>query len=173
MKSIAGISLAALLVCGSALAQAPSEKVAPGTDPAVKSGEMKNPGMGTDTKSPVPRSSADTTAPSKTPSGNLAMNADDRLASRLIGATIRNANNESIGDIADLVVDRQGQIRGVIAGIGGFLGIGETRVLVGYDQLQFSKDASGRMVVQSQFTRDQLANMPAWRDPDAASTSTK
>lgn len=159
MKSIAGVSLAVLLACGPAMAQ--SEKAPESTPPAASSGgSMSTP-------------PATTSRDLGTASGAVVqMNADDRLASRIIGATIRNAANESIGDINDLVVDNSGRVKAVIAGVGGFLGIGEQRVMLGFDQMQFSRDASGRVVVTSSMTRDQLKALPEWRDP-ATADSTK
>lgn len=162
-----GISIAALLACSPAFAQTqtPAERTAPG----VSTGTGSNMGTGNVGAGGTSGTSAGGTT---IQSGNLSMNPDDRLASRMIGTSIRNANNESIGDINDLVIDQKGQVKGVVAGIGGFLGIGEQRVMLGFEQLQFSKDANGRLVVQSQMTRDQLQNLPAWRDPASTTDTT-
>lgn len=163
MKSIVGISIAALLACTPAMAQTqmPSDRTTPGvtTEPGKS---------GTGTSGTSGTMSGGTNA---TP-GNMAMSADDRLSSRIVGATIRNNNNESIGDINDLVIDTSGKVTGVVAGVGGFLGIGERRVMLGYDQLQFNRDANGRMVVVTQMTRDQLRSLPEWRDTAASTDST-
>ena len=60
------------------------------------------------------------------------------MASKLIGTTVIGANNESIGDVNDVLLDRSGQAVAVIVGVGGFLGIGEKDVAVAFNQLEFT-----------------------------------
>lgn len=48
------------------------------------------------------------------------------------------ANNESIGDVNDVLMDRGGQAVAVIVGVGGFLGIGEKDVAVSFHELEFT-----------------------------------
>ncbi len=64
----------------------------------------------------------------------------DMRALRMVGADERD-QMEEIGNVADVLVDQDGTIRGVIVGIGGFLGIGEREVVIGLDQLDFARDA--------------------------------
>ena len=47
------------------------------------------------------------------------------LASNLIGQSVVNSQDESIGDINDLVTDESGKVIAVLVGSGGFLGLGE------------------------------------------------
>jgi sporulation protein YlmC with PRC-barrel domain len=58
-------------------------------------------------------------------------------ASKLDGVDVYNTNNEKIGDISELIVDRSGKIQAVVIGIGGFLGIGEHLVAVPFEQVQW------------------------------------
>jgi sporulation protein YlmC with PRC-barrel domain len=60
------------------------------------------------------------------------------MASKLIGTKVVSANNESIGDINDVIVDRQGQAVAAVVGVGGFLGIGEKDVAVPFASLEFA-----------------------------------
>jgi sporulation protein YlmC with PRC-barrel domain len=60
------------------------------------------------------------------------------LASELIGTKVISANNESVGDINDVVVDRNGQAVAAVVGVGGFLGIGEKDVAVPFKSLEFA-----------------------------------
>lgn len=53
------------------------------------------------------------------------------------------ANNESIGDVNDVLMDRNGQSVAVVIGVGGFLGIGEKNVAVPFAQLDFTSRAAG------------------------------
>lgn len=66
------------------------------------------------------------------------MEANQMMASDLIGTRVVSTNNESIGDINDVVVDRNGQVMAVVVGVGGFLGIGEKNVAVPYKSLEFA-----------------------------------
>jgi sporulation protein YlmC with PRC-barrel domain len=65
-------------------------------------------------------------------------------ASKLIGTRVVSSNNESVGDVNDLVIDRSGNAQAVVIGVGGFLGIGEKNVAVPFRSLEFasSRDAS-------------------------------
>ena len=65
------------------------------------------------------------------------MEANQMMASDLIGTRVVSSNNESIGDINDVIVDRNGQIMAAVVGVGGFLGIGEKDVAVPFKSLEF------------------------------------
>jgi sporulation protein YlmC with PRC-barrel domain len=64
----------------------------------------------------------------------------DWRASKLVGLTVFNDKNESIGSINDLITDKNGTIQAAIIGVGGFLGVGEHLVAVNFDQLKFSNE---------------------------------
>lgn len=66
------------------------------------------------------------------------MRADQMMASDLIGTRVVSANNESIGDVNDVIVDRNGQVMAAVVGVGGFLGIGEKNVAVPFNALEFA-----------------------------------
>lgn len=66
------------------------------------------------------------------------MQANQMTASDLIGTRVVSANNESIGDINDVIVDRNGQVMAAVVGVGGFLGIGEKDVAVPFNSLEFA-----------------------------------
>lgn len=50
------------------------------------------------------------------------------LGSTLIGMTVVDPDNNTIGEVDDLLVEKDGQIHALIIGVGGFLGIGEKDV---------------------------------------------
>jgi sporulation protein YlmC with PRC-barrel domain len=56
-------------------------------------------------------------------------------ASNLIGKQVRNAKDEKLGEIDDLVIQQGGHLYAVIS-VGGFLGLGERYVAVPYNQLR-------------------------------------
>jgi sporulation protein YlmC with PRC-barrel domain len=57
--------------------------------------------------------------------------------SKLVGLSVYNDNNESLGSINDLLTDKSGNIKAVVIGVGGFLGVGEHLVAVPLDKIKF------------------------------------
>ncbi|MDB5579169.1 MAG: photosystem reaction center subunit [Bradyrhizobium sp.] len=57
--------------------------------------------------------------------------------SKLVGLSVYNDSNESLGSINDLLMDKSGNIKGVVIGVGGFLGVGEHLVAVPFDKIKF------------------------------------
>ena len=58
-------------------------------------------------------------------------------ASKVIGTSVMNDANESIGKIDDLLVTRDGKEPYAVLSVGGFLGMGTRMVVVRYDSLKF------------------------------------
>ena len=77
------------------------------------------------------------------------MEANHIMASDLIGTKVVSANNESIGDINDVILDRNGQIMAAVVGVGGFLGIGEKDVAVPFASLEFMSDQQAQAMDNS------------------------
>src|SRR5689334_1392332 len=110
--AIAGVAGSALLA-SVAFAQSPSTNSA-NTDSATKA---------------APAAASDTTSFK----GNW-------RASKLVGLNVYNDSNESLGSINDLLTDKSGDIKGVVIGVGGFLGVGEHLVAVAFDKVKFVDD---------------------------------
>ena len=58
-------------------------------------------------------------------------------ASKVIGINVYNDNNEKIGDIQELIIDKSGKVDNVVLGVGGFLGMGEHYVAVPMEKLKW------------------------------------
>ena len=58
-------------------------------------------------------------------------------ASKIVGLNVYNDNNESLGSINDLLPDKNGNIKAVVIGVGGFLGVGEHLVAVPFEKIKF------------------------------------
>lgn len=84
-------------------------------------------------------------------------------ASNLIGLNLRNTANENIGEVKDVILGADGKVREVIVGVGGFLGMGERYVAISWDQLKMSRTNDNKFLGQVGYTRDQLREMPVWR----------
>ena len=57
--------------------------------------------------------------------------------SKVVGLNVYNDGNESLGSINDLLTDKSGNIKAVVIGVGGFLGVGEQLVAVPFDKIKF------------------------------------
>jgi sporulation protein YlmC with PRC-barrel domain len=87
----------------------------------------------------------------------------DTRASKLIGTKVVNANNETIGDINEVVLGKNGQVAAIIIGVGGFLGVGEREVAVSFDSLQMRGDQNDKLTIVVNATKDTLKNAPQRR----------
>jgi sporulation protein YlmC with PRC-barrel domain len=58
-------------------------------------------------------------------------------ASKVVGLSVYNDNNESLGSINDLLTDKNGNIKAVVIGVGGFLGVGEHLVAIPFEKIKF------------------------------------
>ena len=83
-------------------------------------------------------------------------------ASKLIGTSVKNQAGESIGDINEVVLTKEGQIAAVVIGVGGFLGIGEREVAVSFESLRLSHDENKNAVISLNATKDSLKSAPQW-----------
>jgi sporulation protein YlmC with PRC-barrel domain len=82
--------------------------------------------------SPSPKSAQSTSSTLDTASAN-----GEWQASKLIHMNVYNGQNEKIGDIKELMLDKNGKIDIVAIAVGGFLGMGEHDVAVKFDQLKW------------------------------------
>jgi sporulation protein YlmC with PRC-barrel domain len=57
--------------------------------------------------------------------------------SKLIGLDVYNEQNEKLGDVDEILLDKSGKVAGVVIGVGGFLGIGERNIMVEMTKLKF------------------------------------
>ena len=85
-----------------------------------------------------------------------------RLASELRDTTIYNKNSDKIGEINDLVIDGEsGRVRFAVVSVGGFLGMGETNVMVPWNAFQRRPDREDADVHYTlDVSREQLEKAP-------------
>jgi PRC-barrel domain len=77
----------------------------------------------------------------------------------VIGKHVVNVMDEDVGTIADLVMDREQKLVGVVLSVGGFLGIGDKWVAIPVDEIDFPTDEQpARLLVA--VTEEQLKNAP-------------
>jgi sporulation protein YlmC with PRC-barrel domain len=87
---------------------------------------------------------------------------DDISAEELVGTTVYGANDETIGEIGDIVLTSDGKIDAYIIDVGGFLGMGEKEVAIGSDNLSFMADKDGNKYLYTTFTKEQLEAVPTY-----------
>jgi hypothetical protein len=80
-------------------------------------------------------------------------------ASKVIGSSVVNDANETIGKIDDLLVTRDGKEPYAVLSIGGFLGMGSHLIVVRYDSLKFADNK----IVLPGGTKDGLKMLPAFQ----------
>ena len=79
-------------------------------------------------------------------------------ASKVIGSSVLNQANETIGKIDDLLVTRDGKEPYAVLSVGGFLGMGTHMVVVRYDSLKFADNK----IMLPGGTKDGLKMLPAF-----------
>lgn len=88
-------------------------------------------------------------------------------ASKLKGLNVYNDQNEKLGDINELLVDKSGKVEGVVIGVGGFLGMGEHDIRVDMSKLEFVNEPV-RTSTSSTANTTGAANRPATSTTNAA-----
>jgi len=58
------------------------------------------------------------------------------LVGNLWDKSVYNAAGKSIGELKDVLIDKDGKVTALVVGVGGFLGLGEKNVAVDYDFVQ-------------------------------------
>ncbi len=62
----------------------------------------------------------------------------DWRTSKVVGLNVYNDQNENVGSINDLLMDKSGNIKAAVLSVGGFLGMGAHYVAVPFDKIKFS-----------------------------------
>ena len=58
-------------------------------------------------------------------------------ASKLKGLNVYNEQNEKLGDITEILIDKSGKVDGIVIVVGGFLGMGQHDIKVEMSKLKF------------------------------------
>lgn len=79
-------------------------------------------------------------------------------ASKVIGMSVVNATNDTIGTIDDLLVTRKDRVLYAVVSVGGFLGVGDKLVAVKFEDLEMMNDK----VLFTAGTKASLEKSPAF-----------
>ena len=72
------------------------------------------------------------------------------------GATVYDTQNRNIGDIKDMILDRDGRVAAVVLDVGSFLGVGGKYVAVPMNDLKVSFDDNNKPRFSVARTKEQL-----------------
>ncbi len=104
-----------------------------------------------------------------------AQQATEWLGSKLIGANVYGTDNAAIGEVNDVLIGNDGQVRAVVIGVGGFLGVGEKNVAVPLDALNITRKPNSPSIdkINVSYTKDQLKSAPkfAYFEPNKTETT--
>jgi hypothetical protein len=103
-----------------------------------------------------------TTATEEVPDVIPAQDTSEMLGSSLMGASV-NLADEEIGSVSDLIITDEYAIRGVVVGVGGFLGIGEKRVALPVERLTIRTTEPGQVEISTDMTREELEQKEAFK----------
>lgn len=76
---------------------------------------------------------------------------------------IVNPQGEELGEVVDLIVDQNNEVSMVVADIGGFLGLGESRVAIDIDDVTLAEGSGGLVVTMDQ---SELEALPTYEEDD-------
>jgi hypothetical protein len=116
---------------------------------------------------PAASPSVSTTPTAATPAGKgnfvTKQTSDQWLASKFKGTDVIGADDKKIGDVSDILFDKDKKILAYIVGVGGFLGIGAKDVALDPASFQSvpGKDASD-FKLRLSMTKDELKAAPAF-----------
>ena len=123
---------------------------------------------------PAPSSSAATpAATSSTAKFVNSQRSDQFLASKFKGTDVIGSDDQKIGDVSDILFDKDGKIEAYVVGVGGFLGIGAKDVALAPSAFQIvagdkSKNESDKLRLS--MTKDELkqaANFEPYKAPSS------
>lgn len=107
---------------------------------------------------------AQTTAPTPTAPNTRATHSSfttgsgELRTSEVIGSTVYDVQNQNIGSVKDVVLDRDGRVSAVVIDVGAFLGVGGKNVAVALNDLKTDND---RLTLNK--TKSQLQSAQPYR----------
>jgi hypothetical protein len=117
---------------------------------------MGSAAMAQTTTTTPPPAPAPSTSPALTaPNARSGMTMTDQQVNTWINKTVYSSDGKNVGEVAEIRRDSSGKVSELRADIGGFLGLGETRVTVMPSQFAFGDD---RVVLN--LTAEQVKALP-------------
>jgi hypothetical protein len=179
MSKTSSIAIAAALALFGAQVALAQEQNSTKTGQEVQPPAATAPGTGTGTAQTTPATpsagSASATSGMSTSARFLQTQTTEQfLGSDLMGARVRSAANEDIGEVNDVLFDMSGKGAAVLIGVGGFLGIGEKSVAVPFERLRVTREEGDmdNLQVSLETTKEELNAAPAFEERTAGTAAT-
>ncbi|HEY4469910.1 MAG TPA: PRC-barrel domain-containing protein [Stellaceae bacterium] len=84
-------------------------------------------------------------------------------ATQMEGSTVYDTQNQKVGDVKDIILDRDGKVAAVVLDVGAFLGIGGKNVAISMNDLKITQDNnSNKPRFTVDMTKDQLKAAQAY-----------
>ncbi len=83
------------------------------------------------------------------------------LASNVYNQSVYDKNEQKIGDLTDLIIEKDGHIKSAIIGVGGFLGVGQKDVEIPFSDLKMMT-RNGKNWLALDRTKEQLQSAPTF-----------
>ena len=167
-KTLSTMAAAAVLMASTAIAPAfaQSSTTAPAAAPNAQQMDTTMPkASGTTNSGAMNSTSGTASTTSAAASGEYITKQSETQVSAndYIGKAIYNAENNSIGDVNDLILEENGGIVAAVVGVGGFLGIGEKDVAVPMSKLTMARDENNNVRLTTTETADSLKAAPEFK----------
>jgi sporulation protein YlmC with PRC-barrel domain len=91
------------------------------------------------------------------------------LVGNLWDKSVYNAAGKSIGELKDVLIDKDGKVTALVVGVGGFLGLGEKNVAVDYNFLQQNGGVTPTRITLG-MSEDDLRNAPKFERSSSSSS---
>jgi len=176
LKKLMITTAVSALMMGSALAANETDK--PGAAPAASSTEMKAPAApstSTEMKTPAAPSTTASAPAGKTEAKFVnSQRQDQYLASKFKGTDVVGTDDKKIGDVSDILFDKDGKIEAYVVGVGGFLGIGSKNVALEPSSFTVVKGENNSAdKLKLAMTKEELEKAPKfepYKDPSRTTT---
>jgi len=172
-----GVALSAFALSG-AMAQSNPSTQTPSASPTPPSTESSSPSSASSNMS---KSSSDMSKSASSTSGQstsgakfvTSQSSDQWLASKFKGTDVVGTDDKKIGDVSDILFDKDGKIEAFIISVGGFLGVGSKDVAIAPQQFQVEKGTNGSSdKLKLAMTKDELKQAQNFEPYKAPSTTT-
>lgn len=132
---------------------------APAADPAAPAA---------DPAAPAASTMAEPETAIKVPEGYVMTELMTVTGDELKGVDIYDMTDSKIAEIADVQIGPDSKVNGIVTDVGGFLGLGEHRILLAPDQVTVYKNADNEIRAYVSMTKDELKALPKYEEPAAA-----
>ena len=114
-------------------------------------------------QAPQPVPAAPRQAPGPAAQIHTNLPADSVTVTHWYKQNVYDPSDSKVGEIMDVLVDKDGKITAFIVGVGGFLGAGEKDVAVHFNAVQFKTKGNNKWYPVMNATKDALKSAPGFK----------